>query len=131
MYCPKCRGEFREGIGICGECCVSLVEFLDDEKEAEIEELEVVCNVVQEENAYIIQGFLVNEGIPCQIENATFHAAPTGALTKVRLWTKKADAEKARSLIDEHEHFNVCSSCGHVAQAKDTVCDFCGELFEE
>lgn len=129
-YCPKCRGEFREGIKVCGECSVSLVESLDDE-ENEIEELEAVCDVVQEENAYIIQGFLVNEGIPCQIENATFHAAPTEALTKVRLWTKKADAEKAKALIEEHEHFNVCSSCGHVALAKDTVCDFCGEEFEE
>ena len=128
-YCPNCRGEFREGIGVCGECKVSLVESLDDENE--IEELEVVCNVVQEENAYIIQGFLLSEGIPCQIENATFHAAPTGAMTEVRLWTKKTDAKQARTLIEEHEQTNVCSSCGHVALAKDTECDFCNEKFDE
>ncbi len=131
-YCPKCRGEFREEIKICGECGVSLVEFLkEDDSTVDIEELEVVCSVVEEENAYIIRGFLENEGIPCQLENLTFHAAPGGALSKVRLWTKKEDAEKARRMIDEHEKFNYCSSCGHVAQAKDTVCDFCGETFED
>ncbi len=131
-YCPKCHEEFRENIKVCGECGVSLVERLDDDKnEVEIEELEVVCNVIEEENAYIIQGFLVSEGIPCQLENVTFHAAPGGALTKVRLWTKKEDAGKARILIEEHEHFNFCSSCGHVALAQDTICDFCGEKFEE
>ena len=129
-YCPKCRGEFREDIKVCGECSVSLVESLSDE-DNDIEELEVVCSVVEEETAYIIRGFLENEGIPCQLENMTFHAAPGGALTKVRLWTKKEDAEKARLMIDEHEKFNFCSACGHVAQIRDTVCDFCGETFED
>lgn len=129
-FCPKCKGEFREGIALCKECNVALVESLENEED-EIEELDVACNVIEEENAYIIRGFLESEGIPCQIENVTFHAAPGGALTKVRLWTKKEDLEKARRLIDEHEKFNYCSSCGHVAAIRDDVCDFCGEKFED
>lgn len=129
-FCPKCRGEFREDIAVCRECNVALVESLENE-ENEVEELDVACSVTEEENAYIIRGFLENEGIPCQIENVTFHAAPGGALTMVRLWTKKEDVEKARRLIDEHEKFNCCPSCGHVAGAHDTVCDFCGEELED
>ena len=96
----------------------------------EIEELEIACTIMQEENAYIIRGFLENEGIPCQLENLVFHALPTGDLTKVRLWTKKSDADKARKMIQEHEEFNVCSACGHVVMAQDTACDFCGESLE-
>ena len=31
----------------------------------EIEDIEIACTIMQEENAYIIRGFLENEGIPC------------------------------------------------------------------
>ncbi len=96
----------------------------------EIEDLEIVCTVLQEENAYILRGFLENEGIPCQLENVSFHAIPAGELTKVKLWTKKSDVDKARKMIQEHEQFSVCSSCRHVVLAEDTSCDFCGETLE-
>ncbi|GJL79137.1 MAG: hypothetical protein NPINA01_21260 [Nitrospinaceae bacterium] len=98
----------------------------------EIEELEIAFTVLQEENAYILRGFLENAGIPCQLENIVFHAEPipVAGLTKVRIWTKKSDAEKARQLIREHEQFANCSSCGHVVLTGDTECDFCGESLE-
>ena len=98
----------------------------------EIEDLEIACTVYQEENAYILRGFLENEGVPCQLENLTFHAEPipAGGLTKVRLWTKKSDVEKARQLIQKAEQFDSCSSCGHVIFAEDATCDFCGESLE-
>ena len=102
------------------------------EETMEIEDLEIACTVLQEENAYILRGFLENEGIPCQLENVAFHAEPipVAGLTKVRLWTKKSDAEKARQLIAAHEQFASCSSCGHVVLATDNACDFCGETLE-
>lgn len=98
----------------------------------EIEDIEIACTIMQEENAYIIRGFLENEGIPCQLENLTFHAEPipVAGLTKVRIWTKKSDAERARKLIEEREQFADCSNCGHVVMAEDTTCDFCGESLE-
>ena len=97
----------------------------------EMENLEIVCTVTQEEDAYILRGFLENEGIPCQLENVSFHAAPApaGGLTKVRLWILKEDIEKARALIADHEKYETCSNCGHVAGENDKVCDFCGESF--
>jgi putative signal transducing protein len=96
----------------------------------EIEDLEIACTVLQEENAYILRGFLENAGIPCQLENVSFHAAPAGELTKVKLWTKKSDVERARQMIKEAEQFDSCSSCGHVVFPEDTTCDFCGETLE-
>ena len=27
LYCPKCRGEYREGYSICGKCNLQLVKF--------------------------------------------------------------------------------------------------------
>jgi membrane protease YdiL (CAAX protease family) len=38
MYCPSCRGEFREGFTWCQDCGVALVEALPDELSEEVEE---------------------------------------------------------------------------------------------
>ncbi len=129
-YCPSCEAEYRKEIQTCPECGVKLVDRLDPGPE--MSDLEVLCTVIQEENAYILRGFLESEGIPCQLENLSFHAtpAPGSGLTRVRLWIKKDDGDRARKLIHEHEQFTACSSCGHVVQAQDTVCDFCGETLE-
>jgi hypothetical protein len=98
----------------------------------EIEDLEIACTIMQEENAYIIRGFLENSGVPCQLENLAFHAEPipVAGLTKVRIWTKKSDVERARKLIEECEQTATCSACGHCVMAEDTVCDFCGETLD-
>ncbi len=129
-FCPECRGEFRVDIKMCQACDVELVERLEPLLDGE-QELDILCTIYQEENAYIIQGFLENEDIPCAMENISFHAgpAPVGELNKVRLWARTDDLVKARSLLDEHEQFNHCSSCGHVALVNDDQCDFCGEKF--
>ncbi len=127
-FCPKCEAEFRPEMSLCPDCNVQLVDALSGE-EREIEELAVVVTMTQEPDAYILRGFLENEGIPCVLENVSFHAspAPAGELTKVRLWAKKTDVAKARALIQEHEDYPTCSSCHHVVLAQDTTCDFCGE----
>ena len=129
-FCPTCRQEFIAEIKFCKNCDVELVDQLEP---IGTEDLEILCTVYQEENAYIIRGFLENEGIPCQLENIVFHAEPipVAGLTRVRLWTKKTDVEQAKNLMEEHERFNVCSSCGHVVLKDDLACDFCGESFEE
>ena len=130
-FCPRCEEEYRPEFAVCPECRVALVSSLEKEP-GEIEDLAVAVTVHQEETAYILRGFLENEGIPCQLENLAFHAEPipVGGLTKVRLWTKKSDAARAQELIAAHEQFSACSSCGHVILAQDTVCDFCGEALD-
>lgn len=131
-FCPKCREEFREGFSICQDCNVALVAALENDEDP-TQELAVVCSLTQEDVAYIIRGYLESEDIPCVLENATAHAipAPAMALTRVRLWTQKSDVSRARDLINEHEQFNICSSCGHIAGVEDTSCDFCGEKFAD
>ncbi len=130
-FCPQCEEEHRPEFSVCPECRVALVDSLEKESR-EVEELAVALTVHQEEIAYILRGFLESEGIPCQLENLAFHAEPipVGGLTKVRLWTKKSDAAKVQELIQAHEQFSSCSSCGHVILAEDTVCDFCGEALD-
>ena len=79
----------------------------------------ILCTVLNEAKAHIMRGFLESEGIPCQLENISFHAepAPVADLMTVRLWTLKEDADEARRLLQELESVQVCSGC-----AKEVVC---------
>lgn len=46
-WCPICKNEYREGIELCAECQVELVDHLEDEKEqnAELEEQEKIARM--------------------------------------------------------------------------------------
>lgn len=46
-WCPICKNEYREGIKLCAECQVELVDHLEDEKEqsAELEEQEKIARL--------------------------------------------------------------------------------------
>ena len=93
----------------------------------------ILCTVLNEAKAHIMRGFLESEGIPCQLENISFHAepAPVADLMKVRLWTLKEDADEARRLLQERESVQVCSCCTKEVYAQDEICPHCGERLEE
>ena len=93
----------------------------------------VLCTVLNEAKAYIMRGFLESEGIPCQLENISFHAepAPVADLMKVRLWTLREDMERARILLEERESIQICSICEAEVAGQDKVCPQCGEPLGE
>ena len=126
LICPECEEKYSDTITTCLDCHVDLVTSLN---EAELFELSIVCTILNEHNAYIIKGFLENENIPCQLENVSFHAgpAPVADLMKVRLWSKKQDVKRARKLLAELEHIQICSSCETEVNFKDEICSHCGE----
>jgi len=100
--CPKCDEKFSDTSSDCPACHA---EFVAVAEQDEAPDLVVLCTVLNEAKAYIMQGFLESEGIPCQLENISFHAepAPVADLTKVRLWTLREDAEQARRLLEERD----------------------------
>lgn len=99
----------------------------------EAPDLVILCTVLNEANAHIMRGFLESEGIPCQLENISFHAepAPVADLMKVRLWTLREDAEQARRLLEERERIQVCSVCKTEVDEQDEICPHCGDRLEE
>lgn len=44
-WCPVCKNEYREGIKLCAECQVELVDHLEDEQNADLEEQEKVARL--------------------------------------------------------------------------------------
>jgi len=127
--CPKCDEKFSNTSSSCPACNT---EFILSVEQEEAPDLVVLCTVLNETKAYIMQGFLESEGIPCQLENISFHAepAPVADLMKVRLWTLREDAERARSLLEERESIQLCSVCGTEVVEQDEVCPHCGERLE-
>jgi hypothetical protein len=66
-------------------CPVCNIELVPSIAQKEIPDLVILYTVLNEVKAYIMQGFLESEGIPCQLENVSFHAepAPVADLMKV------------------------------------------------
>jgi RNA polymerase subunit RPABC4/transcription elongation factor Spt4 len=128
--CPKCHETFPDTHFRCPVCNIELV-LSTAQKEAL--DLVILCTVLNEAKAHIMRGFLESEGIPCQLENISFHAepAPVEDLMKVRLWTLKEDADEARRLLQERESVQVCSGCAKEVYAQDETCPHCGERLEE
>lgn len=128
--CPSCDENFPDTHSLCPDCKVDLVSSMDQK---DTPDLVVLCTVLNEAKAYIMRGFLESEGIPCQLENISFHAqpAPVADLMKVRLWTLKEDADRARQLLEERESIQICSVCEKEVAEQDEVCSHCGERLEE
>ena len=128
--CPKCNVTFFDAHFCCPECNIELVP---STMEKEAPDLVILCTVLNEPKAHIMRGFLESEGIPCQLENISFHAepAPVADLMKVRLWTLREDADEARRLLQERESIQVCSGCAKEVAAQHKVCPHCGEPLEE
>ena len=129
QICPKCDEKFSDTSSSCPACNIVVVPSVEQE---EAPDLVVLCTVLNEAKAYIMRGFLESEGIPCQLENISFHAepAPVADLMKVRLWTLREDAERARSWLEERESIQLCSACETEVIAQDEVCPHCGERLE-
>ena len=126
--CPSCNEKFSDTYFLCPKCKVELTL-----SKVEAPDLMVLCTVLNEAKAHIMRGFLENEGIPCQLENISFHAepAPVADLMKVRLWTLREDGEQARRLLEEVESIRICSACGTQVDDYFEVCPHCGERMEE
>lgn len=44
-WCPICKNEYREGIKLCAECQVELVDHLEDEQDADFEKQEEIARL--------------------------------------------------------------------------------------
>lgn len=128
--CPRCDKNFSDTYSFCPDCNAELLSSAEQKEDLD---LVVLCTVLDEAKAYIMRGFLESEGIPCQLENVSFHAepAPVADLTQVRLWTLREDMARARILLEEREAIQICSACEAEVGAQDKACQNCGESLED
>jgi len=70
MYCPECRCEYEDGIKVCADCKIDLVEGLPPEEIKEDEQIKwvEVCNPLDLNQVIFIKSLLQSESIPFSIE---------------------------------------------------------------
>lgn len=72
MYCPECKSEYLEGVTHCIDCGAELVEFLDEDLEANLfpsdmphmNDLLVYRRYPRAHEAEVVRGLLEANGIP-------------------------------------------------------------------
>lgn len=64
MWCPKCKNEYREGITVCMDCKVDLVESLDETEE----DTELLHSFAEEDDAKKLVSYLEYSGISSHYE---------------------------------------------------------------
>lgn len=64
-----------------------------------------IATTPTEEEAKLLQGFLIAEGIPCQLESLRFDMAPVnfGKLGEIRVYVPAENETAAQSLLAERE----------------------------
>jgi hypothetical protein len=137
MWCPACKAEYVAGVGTCTECRISLVTALPpdlEEPEDTSDRWRLAGEFLDEIQAQLVEGMLNDNGIPCRLENVTFHSYPVPIskdMARVRLWVGEEQLEEARSVLAEAERSHFCSACEAVVSKEDTVCPGCGEPLED
>jgi len=106
-YCPSCGYEFPEGINMCPDCKVSLLEKLpetSDNKE-EPEKWVVVRRVSFMGEGKIIRGLLVANSIPAVVEDRSFGMIPEtmGEFGVIKVMVREQDLERAEALLKDQE----------------------------
>jgi nitroreductase len=82
-----------------------------------------------EEEAYLVKGFLENNGIPCVLETVKFREVPVnfGTLSELRIMVPDEKSAEARMLIQERSSQVECPACGALNPAGDLICKYCGQ----
>lgn len=107
MYCPQCGTEYRDGVTVCTECEVALVEEppVPERDEAEWADFVTVLSTGDESEVRVAQSLLEAEGISCFANGERmqgvlgFGLAARLALGPVQVEVRPQDADAARALL--------------------------------
>jgi hypothetical protein len=98
--CPNCKYEYIEGIVICPDCKVALVDELKNFKELSEEDWVLVYTTFSLIDADMLKENLESAGISASVLSQKDSSFPApGDLSTVKLFVKKADVSEALDFI--------------------------------
>lgn len=100
MFCPKCKREYEEGIKVCSDCGVELVEELpgEDDEKFEFIEFEPVFSTNNIGDIALIKSLLKSENIRYYINGEQISLIHGGIFMDV--YVDKNKKEEARELLE-------------------------------
>ncbi len=105
MFCPTCKGEYREGFARCADCDVELVPELPPDIELSLEYIDLV-NVKtysSRHEAELAKGILAVNGITAVIfgdDCGGIHPCLSFS-TGIKLSVKEEDVEESKIILDD------------------------------
>jgi RNA polymerase subunit RPABC4/transcription elongation factor Spt4 len=140
-FCPVCGYEYEEGIKVCPDCEVELVDKLSEEHFDG--ELVQVFETYTAAEAGLFKVLLYNVGITSAISNelgSTLLGSTVSESGAIRVFVSAKNADPARELIEtymednplnERDDFVLCNHCGAKIDDGEESCPYCGEPIEE
>jgi hypothetical protein len=109
MICPKCKSEFIEGVYICTDCKIPLVDFLpvsDEKSEDQFADTNFISvyTPISSQEVSIIKMIMEREGIPFYIKNDRLHGAVLFSIQgpgKMELFVPEECAQQVIDLLGE------------------------------
>jgi len=104
MFCPKCRAEFVNGITVCSDCKVLLVEKLPPEPKPEYRKLTEVFSTWRNIESGFVKSLLESNGINCFIQNPHYPSLiPVGSgAVRIKIMVERKDKIKAKKIVNEY-----------------------------
>ena len=100
-YCPECKTEYREGIKICSDCGIELVDALPEDVLPDFEDLELIYTTDEYYKAEMIRSNLESAGIDVTILSQKDRNYPgVGNLSVIKLFVSNSDIDAALEYIN-------------------------------
>ena len=106
-FCPKCRAEYVEGVEMCPDCQIMLVQELPPKDEVGYIDLVELQRVPDEVSGVMMKGILENSGVNVILRAAKIPWYNGIASTwSTSYWGKilvpKEELERSREILDEY-----------------------------
>lgn len=105
-YCPTCKQSFASDVTSCPTDRIDLVTELPYQTiEGDGRTWVEIASTGGSDEATVLQGFLANEGLDCQIESLRFSMEPInfGTMGEVRVYVPAEQEQKALDLLRSRE----------------------------
>ena len=103
MICPNCGSEYKEGITVCADCGIELVEQISLPVEYDEDDWTVVFTSAQEYEIEMLKDNLDGAGINSMILDQKDRNFPApGDFSVIKLLVKNEDAPAAMEFIEKY-----------------------------